>query len=459
MLKIALIGAGSILFTRRLLMDILAVEEFRDTEFRFMDVNEENLMMVTNLCRKLIEGNGLPATIVPTTDRRRALDGANYVLSTAKIGGLKAMGFDVEIPLKYGVDQCVGDTLAPGGIMYGLRSIPFLLDLAADMRDLCPDALLIQYQNPMAINQWGLRRAGAIRTVGLCHGVQGTTKQIARVFGLPMDELHVTAAGINHQTWFLQVDHNGRSLLPEMLERYEQDALANKWDRVRIDVMRRFGYYSTESNGHLSEYLPWYRKRPNERHKWFCYEDWPGGITAGCLDWMRRQKDEFKHMYPKWMAGEGEAIPLGDRSWEHASYIIEALELGRPYRGHLNIGNHGVISNLPDGCTVEVPCIVDRDGIRPEWQGPLPLQVVAPLRASVSVQELTVEAALTGDVRLLKLALLNDPLTAASCNTEEVWAMADELLAAEAEWLPQFGPSGPRWEDRPAPPLYRPHSS
>jgi alpha-galactosidase len=459
LLKIALIGAGSILFTRRLVMDILAVEEFRDTEFRFMDVNEENLMMVTNLCRKLIADSGVAATIVPTTDRRRALDGANYVMSTAKIGGLKAMGYDVEIPLKYGVDQCVGDTLAPGGIMYGLRSIPFLLDLAADMREVCPDALLIQYQNPMAINQWGLRRAGGIKTVGLCHGVQGTTRQIARVFGLPMDELQVTAAGINHQTWFLQVDHQGRSLIPEMLARYEQDALANKWDKVRIDVMRRFGYYSTESNGHLSEYLPWYRKRPNERHKWFCYEDWPGGITAGCLAWMRQQKDEFKNMYPKWMAGEGEQIPLGDRSWEHASYIIEALELGRPYRGHLNIGNNGVIPNLPDGCTVEVPCIVDRDGIRSEWSGPLPIEVLAPLRASVSVQELTVEAALTGNTHLVRLALLNDPLTAASCNTEEVWQMADELLAAEAEWLPQFGPAGRRWADRPEPALYRPHSS
>lgn len=455
MVKVALIGAGSILFTRRLVMDILAVPEFQGAEFRFMDVNVANLTMVTNLCRKLIAESGYAAAVLPTSDRRRALDGAGYVISTAKIGGLTAMGYDVEIPLKYGVDQCVGDTLAPGGIFYGLRSVPFLLDLAADMRSVCPDALLIQYQNPMAINQWALRRAGGVRTVGVCHGVQGTTRQIARVFGLPMAELEVTAAGINHQTWFIRVDHKGRSLLPDMLPMYEKDALANHWDKVRIDVLRRFGYYTTESSGHLSEYLPWYRKRPNERHKWFCFDDWPGGVTAGCLEWMRRQKEEFARMYPRWLAGEGEAIPPGDRSWEHASYIMEALELGRPYRGHLNIGNHGVIANLPEGCTVEVPCVVDRNGIRPDWTGRLPVELVAPLRASVSVQELTVEAALTGNTRLVRLALLNDPLTAASCNPEEVWALADELLEAEAEWLPQFGPGGPRWAERPEPALSR----
>jgi alpha-galactosidase len=323
--------------------------------------------------------------------------------------------------------------------MYGLRSIPFLLDLAADMRAVCPGALLLQYQNPMAINMWALNRAGGVRAVGLCHGVQGTTRQIARVFGVPMAELAVTAVGINHQTWFIQVDHKGRALLPEMLARYEQDALANHWDKVRIDVLRRFGYYTTESSGHLSEYLPWYRKRPEEHAKWFCDDDWPGGATAGCLAWMRRQAAEFRQTYEQAMRGETDPITPGDRSWEHASYIIEALELGRPYRGHLNIANHGVIANLPEGCTVEVPCMVDQNGIRPDWTGKLPLELVAPLRASVSVQELTVEAALTGDKHLVQLALLNDPLTAACCNPEEVWAMCDELLAAEAQWLPQFG--------------------
>ncbi|UUZ90930.1 hypothetical protein LJK87_34810 [Paenibacillus sp. P25] len=212
MIKIAMIGAGSIGFTRRLLMDILSVPEFRDAQFRFMDIHEENLTMVTNLCRKMIESNGLPATIEPTLNQREAIAGADYVFCTARVGGLEAFRHDIEIPLKYGVDQCVGDTLGPGGVFFALRTIPVLLDIARDMREVAPDASLLNYSNPMAMNTWALRRAGGIRAVGLCHGVQHSHALISKALGLPKEEVDYTAAGINHQTWFIKVAHQGRDL-------------------------------------------------------------------------------------------------------------------------------------------------------------------------------------------------------------------------------------------------------
>ncbi|HET7628116.1 MAG TPA: alpha-glucosidase/alpha-galactosidase, partial [Bacillales bacterium] len=218
----AMIGAGSIGFTRRLMMDILAVAAFRDTEFRFMDINLDHLEKVTKLCRQMIQANELPATIVATSNRKEAIRDADYVFCTARVGGLEAFRRDIEIPLKYGVDQCVGDTLGPGGVFFALRTIPLLLDIAADMREVAPEALLLNYSNPMAMNTWAVRKAGGVRVVGLCHGVQGSHRQIAKALGLPQDEVDITAAGINHQTWFLDVSHRGKDLRPFLLEAFEK---------------------------------------------------------------------------------------------------------------------------------------------------------------------------------------------------------------------------------------------
>jgi len=451
MIKIAIIGAGSLTFTRRLVMDIMAVPELRDTEFRFMDINQENLEMVTNLARKMIEDNDLPATICPTRNQREAIAGADYVLCLARVGGLEAFAHDIEIPLKYGVDQCVGDTLGPGGIFYGLRTIPVLLDIAADMRDVAPEALLLNYSNPMAINCWALRRAGGVRTLGLCHGVQGGHHQIAIALDLPQEEVDFIAAGINHQTWYIQVTHQGKDMLPYLLEAFENHPVLSKKEPCRIDVLRRFGYYSTESNGHLSEYLPWYRKRPGQIEQWISRDTWIGGETGGYLRHCREKSDEYRQLYPQLLSGEVDMITLGERTSEHASYIIESLETGRIYRGHLNIGNNNLITNLPDGCTIEIPCYVDGNGINPAWIGDLPLACAATCRASISVQEMTVEAALTGDRELVKLAVLHDPLTAAVCTPEEVWAMSDEMFEALAPWMPQFNGEGRTWSDIPLP--------
>jgi len=451
MIKIAMIGAGSIGFTRRLVMDLLAVEELRDTEFRFMDISAENLEMITNLCRKLISDNDLPATITPTMDQREAITGADYVFCTARVGGLEAFGYDVEIPLKYGVDQCVGDTLGPGGIFYALRSIPVLLGIARDMRQVAPNALLLNYSNPMAMNSWAVRRAGGIYYVGLCHGVQGGHLLIAQALGLPPEQVDYVCAGINHQTWYIQVTHRGKDMLP-----FIYDAMASHPDiaphePVRLDILKRFGYFSTESNGHLSEYVPWYRKRPAELARWIHPERWIDGQTAGYLNHCRERNDEYRQMYPQWLSGEADAIPLGQRSSEHASYIIEALQTGRLYRGHFNVANRGMIPNLPPECTVEIPCYVDANGIHPSYVGPLPLACAATCRVSINVQEMTVQAALSGDRELVKLAVLHDPLTAAVCNTEEVWALCDEMFEALAPWLPQFNGEGRTWPDLPLP--------
>ena len=436
MIRVAMIGAGSVGFTRRLLMDILAVPEFRDTEFRLMDISKENMEMATNLCRKMVEDNGLSAKVIGTLDRKEALRGADYVISTVRVGGLEAFAHDIEIPLKYGVDQCVGDTLGPGGIFYALRTIPVLLDVAKDMRDLCPNALLLNYSNPMAMNCWAVRRAGGVRLVGLCHGVQGGAWQIAHALGIPNNELEYVCAGINHQTWFTRVSHKGKDLTDKVLDAMKREYA--KTEPVRLDVLERFGYYSTESNGHLSEYVPWYRKRPNEIEQWIDRSVWIGGETGGYLRVCRDSQDDYKKNYPKWLSGELDQIPLGSRSAEHGSYIMEALETGRRYWGCMNVANTGVITNLPDGCTVELPCIVDSNGIQPTFVGDLPMQCAALCRASVSVQEMTVQAALTGDKHMAKLAVLNDPLTAAVCTPDEVWKMCDEMFEALGPWLPEF---------------------
>jgi len=451
MLKIAMIGAGSVGFTRKLVMDILAVEELRDVEFRLMDISAENLDMVTNLCRKMIADNGLSARVVPTMDQREAIRGADYVLSVVRVGGLEAFAHDIEIPLKYGVDQCVGDTLGPGGIFYGLRTIPVLLDIARDIREVAPNALFINYSNPMAINSWALRRAGGVHYVGLCHGVHGGHLLIAKALGLPPEEVDFICAGINHQTWYIQVTHKGVDMLPRLLEAMERNPEIAAAEPARIDILRRFGYFSTESNGHLSEYLPWYRKRPDEIARWIDPQVWIGGRTAGYLNHCRETRDDYRRMYPRWMSGEAEYIKLGDRTTEHASYIIEALETGRTYRGHFNVGNSGLITNLPDGCTVELPCYVDANGIHPATVGPLPMACAAACKVSINVQEMTVEAALTGNRELARLAVLHDPLTGAVCNTEEVWALCDEMFAALAPWLPQFNGEGRTWPDIPLP--------
>ncbi len=454
-IKIAVIGAGSIGFTRGLMKDILGVPEFRDAEFRFMDINARNLDMIAQLARRDIKANKLPAKIVTTTDRRKAIAGAEFVVNTTRIGGLDAFKLDVDIPLKYGIDQCVGDTLCTGGIMYGQRNIPQILAFCKDIREVgAPGCLFLNYANPNAMNTWAAIKYGGVPTLGLCHGVQGGHWQITEVIKLLVNgdkkpeskgyvnvttkDVDIICAGINHQTWYTQVRYQGADWTGRLLEGFEKHPAFSKSEKVRIDMLKRFGYYTTESNGHVSEYVAWYRKRPSELNKWIDMGSWINGETGGYLRVCTEGRNWFETDFPNWMKGKPDQIGPEHRGHEHCSYIIEGLKTGRVYRGHFNLTNNGCITNLPDDAIVEVPAYVDRNGINVPKVGDLPLACAAICNASISVQRLSVEAAVHGDVNLLKQAVLMDPLSSAVCTPPEISQMVDEMLVAQARWLPQY---------------------
>ncbi len=344
------------------------------------------------------------------------------------------------IPLKYGIDQCVGDTLCAGGIMYGQRGIAEMLAICKDIRETAaPDCLLLNYANPMAMMTWACNHYGGVNTIGLCHGVQGGHWQIAEAFGLPKKEVDIICAGINHQTWYISIKHKGEDLTGKLLEAFEQHPEFRKTEKVRIDMLRRFGYYSTESNGHLSEYVPWYRKRPDEIKDWIDLGSWINGETGGYLRVCTEgSRNWFETDFPNWLKEKPMEFTAENRSEEHGSYIIEGLETGRVYRGHFNVVNNGVIANLPADAIIEAPGYVDRNGINMPQVGDLPLGCAAVCNVSISVQRLAVEAAVHGNDFLLRQAMMMDPLTGAVCNPQEIWQMVDELLVAQEQWLPQY---------------------
>ena len=434
-IKIVFIGAGSIGFTRNLLRDILSVPEFRESRISFTDINSHNLDMVTKLCQRDIEENGLKIQIESTLDRREAVRDANYVIFVVRIGGLEAFALDVDIPLAYGVDQCVGDTLCAGGIMYGQRGIAAVLDFCQDIREVsAKDCIILNYANPNAMITWACNQYGGVKTIGLCHGVQGGHDLIAKALGLPKEEVDIICAGINHQTWYTQIRHKGEDMTGKLLEALENHEEYSKTEKVRIDMLRRFGYFSTESNGHLSEYVPWYRKRPEEIKDWIDLSVWINGETGGYLRICTEGRNWFETDFPNWMKEAPYEYLQEKRSHEHGSYIIEGLETGRIYRGHFNVINQGTISNLPDDAIVEIPGYVDRNGINIPKVGNLPLGCAAVCNASISVQRLAVEAAVSGDDLLLRQAMMMDPLVGAVCNPPEIWQMVDEMLIAEEPW-------------------------
>jgi alpha-galactosidase len=441
------------------------VPELADSTIALMDINEDYLGLVTHLVQRDVEANRLHTTVVSTTDRRRALEGADYVVNTTRIGGLEAFELDIEIPLKYGVDQCVGDTLCAGGIMYGQRNIPQVLAFCQDIREVAaPDALFLNYANPNAMNTWAANKYGGVNTVGLCHGVQGGHQQIAEVIELLVNEgrapddpgyqkvttkdVDIICAGINHQTWYIQVRYQDEDWTGRLLEGFQKHPKFSQTEKVRIDILRRFGYYSTESNGHLSEYVPWYRKRPEDIRKWVDLSSWIHGETGGYLRVSREARNWFVEEAPKMLEQEPPIYTYDTRSSEHGSWIIEALETGRVYRGHFNVVNNGVISNLPPDAIVEVPGYVDRNGINIPRIGDLPPGPAAICNASISVQRLAVEAAVRGDVFLLKQAFMMDPLVGAVCDPNEISQMADEMLVAQARWLSQYAEEIPKAKER-----------
>jgi alpha-galactosidase len=324
-LKIAIIGAGSIGFTKKLVSDLLCVPELADAEFALTDISEKNLDMARQIIERIVDVNKLPANITATTDRRKAFDGAKYIMNCVRIGGLEAYATDVNIPLKYGIDQCVGDTICAGGIMYGQRTMAAMMDFCKDMREVARNDLLhLNYANPMAMNTWACIDHGKINTVGLCHGVQNGWRQIARALGIENHlDLNIICSGINHQTWYIGLNHQGRDIgKDELLAAFERHPVFSEQEKVRIDVLKRFGFYSTESNGHLSEYLPWYRKRPDEITKWISTADWIHGETGGYLRYSTENRNWFEQDFPHFLKLAEKPLSEYARTDEHASHII-----------------------------------------------------------------------------------------------------------------------------------------
>ncbi len=466
-----MIGAGSVGFTRQLVRDLLSVPEFAEIEIALTDINPHNLDMTYQLIQRDIESNGIPAKLTASTDRRASITGAKYIFSFIRAGGLEAFVHDVDIPLKYGVDQCVGDTLGPGGIMYAQRGIPPLLDFCKDIREVAaPGALFLNYSNPMAMLTWACNHYGGVDTVGLCHGVQGGHWQLAQVIEVwarnrgmigadekvAKKDVDIVCAGINHQTWYVKVQWRGIDMVPNLLDAFLEHPEYPTTEKVRIDMLRRFGYYSTESNGHLSEYVPWYRKRTHEIEKWIDLGTWINGETGGYLRVCTEGRNWFEHDFPNWMSGPPMEYGADKRGEEHGSYIVEGLETGRVYRGHFNRVNNGVITNLPADCIIEAPGYVDKNGISMPIVGDLPMGCAAVCSASVWTQRLAVEASLRSDLGLLKQAMMMDPLTGAVCNPPEIWQMTDEMLVALIEWLPQWADELSAAQDRLASEAYIP---
>ena len=435
--KIAIIGAGGVGFPQTLIQDILSFESLREGHFSLMDVDPERMDVTYQWAQKLIAQENLPTTVSQTVDRAEALEDADYVICVILAHGLEPFTNEIEIPAKYGITQPIGDTLCIGGIFRGLRTIPVLLDICHDMEQYCPGALMLNYTNPMTMLTWACSEGSEVPFIGLCHGVQGTAHEMATLAGVDPDTVRYWTAGINHLAWFLEItDAAGEDLYPRLWEKIERDG-PPEGDALRWDLAKHVGYYMTESSGHLSEYIPYYRKRKDLQEQFDTPGHWAG--THGVMlesyrtHWGAHAERTFQQI-----RGE-EPIAFGSRSGEYASRIINALETNELFRLNGNVMNYGgLISNLPEGCCVEVPCLVDGSGIHPCVVGDLPPQCAAIDMMSVNVQTLAVEAALEGDRDKAFYACLVDPLASAMLSPAEIKQMFDELFAANRQWMPQF---------------------
>jgi len=427
-----MLGAGSLVFCKTLMADFLATPSLAGSEYALMALTHKRLDKIHRFVERMISDNGIDATVTATTDRREALRCADYVVVMIQSGGVEEFRQDYEIPLKYGVDQCIGDTMGPGGIFRALRHIPALLEIARDMQELCPHAILFNYANPMAMCCWALGKVPGLQFVGLCHGVQTTMDLISSYVRVPKEEIDFVAAGINHMAWFLKLEQNGLDLYPILKENFDKPGYYVN-EKVRAEVMRHFGYFMTESTGHLSEYLPYFRK--NRRAlELYCDEPAFGGESGAYYKYCVNLAEKFSKMDPLSI----ESTALSTPSAEYCSHIINAIETGQPFRFNGNIRNDGFITNLPSGCCVEVPIYADRLGLHPQVIGNLPVQCAALNMTNVQVQGLTVEASLTGDPELVMNAVACDPLTSAVLTLQEVRDMVSEMLHAERAHLPQF---------------------
>jgi alpha-galactosidase len=432
MTKIAFLGAGSTVFAKSVLGDCLHVECLKDAQISLVDIDPDRLhvseVMLNNINRTL--GSRATITAHLAEDAREALRGADFVVNAIQVGGYEpATVIDFEVPKKYGLRQTIGDTLGIGGIFRALRTIPVMLDYCRIIEEVAPDALLLNYTNPMAMLTGAILKASAVRAVGLCHSVQGCASHLCYELDLPYDDLQWKIAGINHQGWLLEIKRHGEDLYPEIKRRAELPAYKYK-DAVRFEIMKWFGYYVTESSEHSSEYVPWFIKaRAPELIERFHIplDEYPRRCRKQIADW-EQMKQELLADKPL----------MHQRGHEYASFIFEAVLTGKPFTFGGNVLNKGLITNLPTDCCVEVMCVADRNGITPTYVGDLPPQCAALTRTNVNVQELTILAALTRRKEYIYQAALLDPHTAAELTIDEIVALCDELIAAHGSYLPAY---------------------
>jgi alpha-galactosidase len=436
--KVAFVGAGSTVFTRNLVSDLVGTPELADTTtIALMDIDEERLRTSELVTERLVAARGAGARVEATLDRAAALDGADYVVTSFQVGGYRpATVVDFEVPKRFGLRQTIADTIGVGGIMRGLRTIPVLLDVCRDMEERCPDALLLQYVNPMAMLCWAVAERSRMRCVGLCHSVQHTAAELAADLGLPAGELRYEVAGINHVAFFLSLTHESRDLYPE-LRRVVVEGRVPSWNRVRYEVMRHLGYFVTESSEHFAEYVPWFIKsaRPELIERFNVpLDEYPRRCERQIAEW-----DALRYRLE---AGDGAAVLEDDGpSEEFGARIVRACETGEPFAFHGNVPNRApgggrLIDNLPEDCCVEVPCVAGARGIEPQPVGALPRHLAALMQTNVNVQGLTVEAALTGRREPAYHAAMLDPHTAAELPLDEIRTLVDALLEAHGDRVP-----------------------
>ena len=459
MTKITFIGAGSTVFAKNLLGDILSFPELAEAEIALFDIDAERLKTSEIVARKVADALGAKPTITATTDREKALDGADYALNMIQVGGYKpSTVIDFDIPKKYGLRQTIGDTLGIGGIMRAVRTVPVLLEMSRDMERLCPDVLHLNYVNPMAMNCWALNRASPVKTVGLCHSVQHTAGELAKDIDVPVDAINYRVAGINHVAFYLKFERDGVDLYPEIQRVLDEGRMPDD-NRVRYELFKRLGYFVTESSEHFAEYSPWFIKenRPELIEQFnipldeylrrceFQIQKWERmrNLLEDPATVFKVQDVDSEHSDHTPTDGSvrddaklAEQMLTIKRSPEYGSLIIHSCVTGEPRVVYGNVMNDGVIDNMP-GCCVEVPCVVDKNGVQPTKIGSLPPQLAALMQTNINVQALTVEAILTGERQHLYHAAMFDPHTSAELDLEQIHNLVDDLLDAHGKMVPE----------------------